>query len=269
MKKHPRHTFLAWVQGLQAEGRAYFTKAEAAKAYGSGPALVRALDRLLKAKVLAKPKTGFYIILDPTYRAMGSLPPEWYVDAMMRHLGMPYYVGGLSAAALHGASPQAVQEFQVMVPGDRKGLRAIRCGRVRFQLFRKTAFQAAALQDMKARSGLFKASSPEATAWDLVYFQRAMGGLDHVGVVLRDLAARLDPQRLAALAQAHHDDITARRLGWLLGSLGAQALANALKPLVPAKSHWRPLSPAVKVGREAGRDDVWRLWVNHRLELDA
>lgn len=268
MKKNPKKTFLAWVERLQAEGRASFTKAEAALAYADGKALVRAIDRLVKAKVLSKPRHGFYLILDPPYRAMGSLPPEWFIDPLMRHLELPYYVGGLSAAALHGSSHHAVQEFQVMVPGDRVGLRPISFGRVRIRFFRKSAFKAATPVEMKAQTGYFKASGPEATAWDLVYFQRQLGGLDQVGTVLRDMAEKLDPQRLASVAKDHGDDLNARRLGYLLEVAGAKDPSDALKPLVPDNAPWRLLSPAEKAEQRPERHPVWRLLINHRLELE-
>ena len=45
---------------------------------------------------------------------MGAPPPSWYIDDLMRNEGRPYYVGLLSAAELHGASHQAVMEFQVV-----------------------------------------------------------------------------------------------------------------------------------------------------------
>ena len=46
---------------------------------------------------------------------MGVLPGELFIDPMMRALGRNYYVSLLTAAAMHGASHQAPQAFQVMV----------------------------------------------------------------------------------------------------------------------------------------------------------
>ena len=45
---------------------------------------------------------------------MGRTSALWYIDDLMRHEGRPYYVGLLRAAELHGASHQAVMEFQVV-----------------------------------------------------------------------------------------------------------------------------------------------------------
>lgn len=269
MKKPSNQNFSDWLDSLRVQGRSSFTKAEAQKAYGARlSGLPMVLHRLLKAKQLAKPKMGFYLILDPPYRAAGCQPPDWFIDALMKHLGLPYYVGGLSAVGLYGATHHAAQEFHVVVPGDRKGLRPIRCGRVRIRILLKSSFDKAVTQQAKSQTGYYQVASPEMAAWDMVYFMLSLGGPDQVGLVLRDMAESLDAGRLIKMAKDQADEVTTRRLGWLLEKTGSPKLGAALRPKNPGKLPWRPLVPGPSAGEQGRRNEAWHLVENHELELD-
>ena len=101
-----------------AQGRYAFTLAEAASELGTTRASMRqALARLQKRKEIFSPTKGLYVAIPSEYRTWGVLPGEWFIDAMMHHLGRPYYIALLSAARIHGASHQAPQVFQVMTDG--------------------------------------------------------------------------------------------------------------------------------------------------------
>ena len=52
---------------------------------------------------LVVPRRGFFVIVPLEYRQSAAPPPDWYIDALMKSCGRQYYVGLLSAAALHGA----------------------------------------------------------------------------------------------------------------------------------------------------------------------
>jgi hypothetical protein len=270
MKKPLNQNFSDWLDSLKVQGRSSFTKAEAQKAYGARlSGLPMVLHRLLKAKQLAKPKTGFYLILDPPYRAAGSLPPEWFVDGLMKHLGLPYYVGGLSAAAHYGATHHALQELQVVVPGDRKGLRPIECGRARIRFLLKSGFDNAATQQGKTQAGYYKVASPETAAWDLVYFHYTLGGLNQAALFLRDMAPALDPGRLKAFVARQEDSGTSRRLGWLLEKFGFAKLAAALKPKNILDEPWRMVEQGSSGPMSARRNEAWHLIENKTLDMDA
>jgi AbiEi antitoxin C-terminal domain len=153
------------------------------------------------------PRSGFYVIVDPQHRTAGTLPPEWFVDDLMKHMGRPYYVGLLSAAQLHGAAHHRPQEFQVVIP--RRTVRPVRAGNVAFRFYGKGPFEQGRWQEIKTPTGSLKASSPETTAWDLVRYQRSAGGLDHVVTVLAELAERLDGRELRATVKRHGDVLVA------------------------------------------------------------
>ena len=76
--------------------------------------LKRAFDRLsIKGRIISIYK-GFYLIVPPEYASRGLLPPMLFIDSLMQYIGKPYYIGLLSAAALHGAAHQQPQEFFVV-----------------------------------------------------------------------------------------------------------------------------------------------------------
>lgn len=268
MKTPSKLRLKTWLDALGAQGRWSFTKKEALAALGTSPAAVKlALMRQTKAGVLARPKSGFYLFVDPAHRSLGCLPPEWFIADLMAYERLPYYVGGLSAAAIHGASHQAAQEMQVVVPKDRTGMRPIVCGKVRIRLMRHSGFAASRLSDHKTPAGYFKVSDPESTACDLVYFNKSTGGLDHVAGVLRDLAEVMDAKKLKQVIKAHGDDLTARRLGYLLQHLGKKPLADACKPKEAGPI--RLLESSVKAAKGDKLDATWNLVINHRLDPDA
>src|SRR5216684_2410755 len=87
-----------------------------------------ALNRLAKQKLIASPARGFYVILPPEYGALGCLPADQFIPALMKRLNLSYYTALLSAAQYHGAGHQRPQQFQVFVARNR---RPIQCGAVR------------------------------------------------------------------------------------------------------------------------------------------
>lgn len=104
-----------YVDTAQSKGRITFTGAEALKELGiSRIAFNRSAERLIEKKRLIHPARGFYVIVPVEYVATGAPPPSWFIDALMNFHGQPYYVGVLTAAALHGAAHQSPQEFQVV-----------------------------------------------------------------------------------------------------------------------------------------------------------
>ncbi len=79
-----------YVDGLVAAGRYAFTLREAQAALRGSAAGVRlALNRLARQKRLASPARGFYVIVPPEYRALGCLPADQFIPALMKQLDVP------------------------------------------------------------------------------------------------------------------------------------------------------------------------------------
>jgi len=90
--------------------------------------------------------------------------PDWFIDDLMNFLEQPYYVGVLTAAALHGASHQQPQEYQVVVA---KPDRAIRTAKLNIRFFLKKSMAQAPVERVKAYTGFLAVSTPAVTALDV------------------------------------------------------------------------------------------------------
>ncbi len=215
----------AWIDDLQAAGRYTFAREDLVDFPGKSRVAVDAALRRLKQKArIQSPRRGFFVIVPVEYRSLGCLPATWFIADLMRFLDQPYYVGILSAAALHGAAHQQPMSFQVVT--DRP-TRPARAGRVRIEFHMSGVLADTPAVDLQTDTGSMRVATPEATAFDLVRYQAAAGYLDNVVTVLGELVERLRPDALAACAkkQAVPD---AQRVGYLLERLGHQALADSV-----------------------------------------
>jgi predicted transcriptional regulator of viral defense system len=189
----------------------------------------------------------------------------------MRHEGHPYYVGLLKAAELHGATHQAVMQFQIVTD---KRMPKIRAGRSIVAFFYRRDMQAVAgaLLDHKTDTGRMKISSLELTALDLLRYAHAVGTIDSIAAVLSDLGAKIKPTPLRRLAPAFERSVI-QRLGYLLDHLkhgkaaeGLHAYLQEAKPLP-----WVELDPgraAAKSTEPLERNARWNVLVRRRPELD-
>ena len=272
---HDRRSALSgFVSGLLSTGRTVFIAEEAERALGvSRGAFLDAAERLQRRRALLNPRQGFYVVVPPQYASWGAPPPAWYIDALMRHEGRTYYVGLLKAAELHGATHQAVMEFQVI---SAKRLPRIRAGRSLIVFyFRKDVEGAmAGVEEHKTDTGTMQVSSAALTALDLLRYPQASGGIDSVAMVLSDLARKIDPAQLAALSALVERPVV-QRLGHLLEHLGHDAVTGAMLEALRARGSvpWTELDR-----QEAGdpdfelelqkRDPRWRVIVRRAPEPD-
>src|SRR6266545_4030127 len=180
MASDQRTTFSSYMTRLLSTGRVVFSREEARQALGvSHGALLDAAERQQRKQHLFSPRRGFYVIVPPQYLAWGAPPPSWYIDDFMRHEGRPYYVGLLKAAELHGATHQAVMEFQVVTS---KRMPKIRAGRSIISFFYRKDMErvADAVALHKTDTGSMKISSPELTALDLLRYCHVTGTIDSI-----------------------------------------------------------------------------------------
>ena len=182
----------------------------------------------------------------------------------MEREGHPYYAGLLSAAQFHGVAHHRPQEFQVVVARPR---RPIVCGQVRVSFFVRKNIAAIPAQSFNTPRGTIRVSTPEATTFDLIGYADQVGGLDQVATVLAELGEALDPDKLAAAADAS-PVAWAQRLGYLLASTDYEDKTGPLLAFVGRKA--RQTAPLL-VGApldDAPRDAAWKLTVNADVEPD-
>ena len=215
----------AWIEGLPADGRYTFTRQDAeAASGGSFVAVQSALRRLKKKGRIVSPRRGFYVLVPPEYRAAGSPPASWFIDDLMRYCECQYYVGLLSAAALHGAAHQQPMVFQVLT--DNLSAK-MSIGRVTIEARKSRAVGRSPTTRIQTETGTMAISTPEATALDLVRFPRAAGFWNNIATVLAELAESMDPNRLIEAAELGQLS-DAQRLGYLLDLLEKESLAGPL-----------------------------------------
>ena len=222
-----------YVDARQSSGHYNFTRqAFLASSSMSASTFVVAASRLEKKHRIIKPIRGFYVIIPLEYSAIGQLPATWYIDDLMRYLGINYYVGLLSAAALHGAGHHQPQSFQLVTD---KQHRNICIGKHDIHFLSTQKFNTRQSQDQKTDTGYMKVASPEQTAVDLVQFYKASGHFNHIVTVLSELAEQLDSDRLLLCVKnvgiAH-----AQRLGYLINFSGNESLTKPLYDWVKKKA---------------------------------
>jgi predicted transcriptional regulator of viral defense system len=257
----------SWIDGLQASGRYSFLRSEAVHDSGLTPnAVSKALRQAAKDGRIARLKEYAYVIVPLEYRTAGAPPPSWFIRDLMTAMKLPYYVGLLSAAALHGASHQQPQVFQVMTD---RSVRPIPVGRTKLQFFASKYVSRAAVKELKTPTGLMRVSTPETTVVDLVRFAKAAGHLDHVAALIAELSPSLDPKRLIAAERAVDDIPNAQRLGYILDRVRQRAISDVLhawvEPRIQRTQLLRPGRPA----NGATEDRRWRLLINSSLEVES
>jgi len=254
-----------FIQELLQQGRHAFTTDEVSASLGrDGTAIKQSLRRLRARGGIATPQRGFHVVVPPEYRALGCLPAEQFVPQLMAHVGQPYHVALLSAAQLHGAAHHQPQRFQVMVTRPRK---PIRCGAVHVDFFVRSNLDSVATVSMSTPRGYLRVASPEATALELVGYQRHAGGLDTVATVLAELAESISPSALAEQA-ATVPAAWFQRLGYLLELVEHGDVAQQLLADVGSRARRVvPLDPSQPIAG-APRSQDWKLAINAAVEPD-
>ena len=256
----------AYVDDLVARGRHAFTTRDAMLALGVSDVAARATLRRLAARGrIAMPFRGFHVVVPPEYRRLGCLPPDQFVPQLMGQLELPYYVGFLTAAQYHGSAHHRPQRFQVAVARNRK---PIVCGLVEVDFIARKEITTVPTKTLNTPRGPMLVSSVEATALDLVGYVDRVGGLDHVAVVIGDLADQIDGIALTEAAKTAPVSWS-QRLGYLLELLGHEERLQPLESFVKANARdfialvpSRPVLQAKRVAR-------WHLDANVDVDLEG
>lgn len=255
-----------YIECLQMNGRLVFTTDDAVQALRKSVPAVRAQLRRLKEKGrIADPFRGFHVVVPPKYRRLGCLPPEHFIPQLMKHLGEPYYVALLSAAAYHGAAHQAPMVFQVIVPRSR---RSLKCGGVQVDFVARHDMGGTSVVERDTPTDVLRVASPAATALELVGYPERCGFLDNVATVLAELAESVDGDALEA--EARRAPVAwVQRLGYLLMLIEQDKLADHLDGVLAERTVFTvPLAPWQ--GMEGTpRDSRWHVAINTQVEPDV
>ncbi len=248
---------------LLSEGRYSLTAAEAAELADVPLAHVYpGLARLRRRGALFSPARGFFVVVPPEYRSWGVLPGELFIDGMMRALGRGYYVSLLTAAAMHGASHQAPQVFQVMV--DRH-VPNRDIGRVHLRFYVNEHLGQMTVEERQVDTGRLRLATRETALVDLIAHPDEAGGLNNIATVIVAIGD-IDVAELARLAIMRSRSV-ARRLGWLLDQFRDDLDLQPLREAALATGTY-PTRLVRALPARGPIDPTWNLQVNTSVEPD-
>ena len=190
----------------------------------------------------------------------------------MKHLGHNYYIGLISAAALHGSSHQQPQSFTVITNSDNIKSKVSRNVDLRF--FVKSRINNELLQRRNASYGEVMISDPLMTALDLILYENRIGGLERAATVIDELAEELSITSSNPSLWESFPIPVIQRLGYILEAvLGYPELGDAVHQRVRSMGNgFRKsfLNPRIKPSSagEYSFDPKWKIIVNTNLELD-
>ena len=263
-EKVPPRDLADWLIG---HGCHFVSTTEAAEILGVDVPSVRAsLMRAREAGKIVSVTRGGWVPVPAEHRSAGAPPPSHFVHQLMEHLGHPYYVGFLSAAAIHGASHQAPMVFQVVTPAR---LREKRIGRGRLQFIHRTAAAERPRLQHNVPTGRIWVATPEVTVFDLTESPYVGAGLSNVATIIGDflIDSTLDPVELATVGAVYPTAVV-QRVGHIVDFMAAEVdVEFDTAPLgeLVAHSRYRPLSPSGDAGH---RDPRWHVVANTRIEHD-
>ena len=249
---------------IRAEGRYAFTTEELKNQFNlSSNALNQILYRLKQKKEIASIRQGFYAIIPPEYSKQGIIPPYLYIDDLMASLHKPYYVGLLSAAALHGAAHQQPTGYTVITQSPAP--RSIE--KLKILFFSKQEFLQEGIIQKKTPAGYINVSSPELTALDFFDYIHKFG-INQITTILQELSEEMKPSILMRIAKQYSNTSAVQRLGYILDTeVSNEKLSEALWKVLNHTNFFPiPLSPQKEKKGEI--DYKWGIIKNMGIESD-
>ena len=249
---------------VRADGRYFFTIEELKnKCNVSYPAIRQNLFRLKKKKEIALIRQGFYVIVPPEYSKQMILPPYLFIDDLMKSLDKPYYVGLLSAAALHGAAHQQPTAYTVITqsPAPRS------VEKLKILFFSKQEFLQDGIIRKKTPVGYINVSSPELTALDFFDYIHKFG-INRITTVLQELSEEMKPSLLLKIAKKYPNTAAIQRFGYILEKVvSKEKLSDVLRKALNERTCFPvPLSPQKE--KKGETDTRWKVIKNMEIESD-
>lgn len=244
-------TVSKYLDELVIGGKFYFTLNEIGEELSmKNSSVSSSLSRLAKTGKILMIRKGFGIITGLT---SGTLHPSYFIDGMMKYLGVRYYVGLLNAASYKGAGHQAVMNYTVVVD---KVLKPIQLEGLTIYFVTKNNFdEINEIEKVSGSGGYFMISGAELTAIDLVRFQKKSGHLSNIATVLEDLFDDINIEKLKAICVKRGTPTTTlQRLGYLLDKvLEKKDEAEAIHKILDARKVQKII---LSVGNKKDKSDL-------------
>lgn len=257
-----------YLYSLEEKGISSFSFSELEKIGASKRALQVSLWRLATKRRIVSPSKGFYVIVPIQYQKFGSPPGMWFIHEWMKAINVKYYIANLSAAAIYGASHQAVQETEVITNKHTQKNNLI-VGSVRFQFFYRKNIAEVPCRKWDVPTGSVLVSTPEATAIDLVRYMNRIGGASTVATVLTELSEQIDTEEFAKTITHMNAEVSVlQRLGLIFEIIEQKKLADVIQNTNHFNNlHSRPLNLTIPYFKEQ-LHPIWKVYVNDKIESD-
>lgn len=260
-----------WTDNLLSRGQFAFSLEELKQAMpgASSISLKRSMNRESSKGNILSVHRGYYIIIPPSFKNRGILPPALFIDGLMTYLERKYYVGLLNAAAWHGAAHQqpqefyVVTEFPVMRTNEKKGIR------IRYISINEIPVELTGQRNTE--TGTVRLSGPLLTAADLIQYEKHIGGINRAATVLVELVENIKRSDPFQLLIRYTPISVLQRLGYLIETETdrpelADTLYNALKQ--EGATLYRTPLKAGEPEKGFPADDRWKVIVNTEIETD-
>ena len=264
--------FPEYLKDLRKSGQISFTVEQAVSdLQTSKHNVLVSIRRVKKQGEIINPARGFYVIIPPEHQLQGCLPAEELVPILMKHLGINYYVGLLSAAMYHGATHQKPNSFQII--SDKQIRKNLKFGQISIDAIYKKSLANLPLKEIAVDSGYLKISSPELTAMDLLLYSGRSGGLNHIATVLSELVQAIDLKKLIELANISNQKFWLQKLGYILEKIDAenpehkQDIINGLQEYLSSGKKLVALAPEIPI-KGYPRCKRWMIIENTTIESD-
>jgi predicted transcriptional regulator of viral defense system len=261
-----------WIDDQQKRGRITFPYQEVVEQFPTitEQGVKNALNRLVKKSEIVPVLKGFYAVIPIGYALRGMIPPELYIDDLMKYLNRRYYISLLNAAVFYGAAHQQPQIFSVINSYPPLRDTTKKGSRIVFITTRKIIPQMW-LKPFRTEYGDIQVSKPELTAADLITFQKEIGGLNRAGTVLYELAESINFEQLDKVFFDYVPTSTIQRLGYLLeNELDQPDLAEILfekSQKFNCKFQKMPLKYNKPV-ENCETNAKWKIIINETIEID-
>jgi predicted transcriptional regulator of viral defense system len=262
-----------WVEDLPKLGKTVFTKQDIVNQFPDFPQnnIRNTLYRLSKKKKIQSVWHDFYAVVLPEYGLKGVIPPMAYINQLMHFLGKDYYVALLSTAALQGASHQASMEFFVIT--NSRVLRDQQKNDLKINFVTKKNIPTRYITQIRVNSGYVNISCPELTAFDLIIYEKNIGGINRAATVLSELAETLNFDNINEDFLKSLRVPVIQRMGYLLDLLEFSKLSGKLlQKSKNAGISFRkyPLSVLSEKINYADFqvNDKWKIIINEKIDID-
>ena len=225
------------------------------------------LNRHTMSKRILNVYKGFYVIVPTQYQLKGIVPPTYYINELMAYLEKPYYVGLLSAAALHGASHQRAMKTQIVTIGPRP---RISSKNLLLDWNYRQQIPSELIESRNAEMGRINYSSAELTAVDIVQFASNIGGYQKATTVLAELVDVIDISKMECVLP-YTTTTAMQRLGYLLEFiLFEQEKADQLYHIMKKRNGY--FNAVLMSSKHPESSDTesnrWRVNMNIDIEID-